>query len=173
MPWSDLGTRASGTDYTNLQFWFQCDVTIPLDPWLAFLITVAVVRESCILHRIEWWGYILRSVLLGYDATSWGYWLWTFDDSVLVSSSWVEMSSTLLDSSAIVQEDNGHFNPYRWLVCMLGTNYSVTWCQHPRRTDTLATLLQKPKNSQGYSPSVTGSFQFWLREISIGWGVTH
>jgi len=32
MPWSDLGIRGSGTDSTNLQFWFQHDVTIPLDP---------------------------------------------------------------------------------------------------------------------------------------------
>jgi len=53
------------------------------------------------------------------------------------------------------------------ILFVLGTTYSVTWCQHPRRTDISATLLQKPKNLQGCSLSVTGSLQFWLHEISI------
>jgi hypothetical protein len=73
MSWSDPGTRGTGTDSTNLQFLFRCDVTVPLDPRLAFLITVAVVRESYILNGIEWHGYNLRSVLLGYGTVSLGY----------------------------------------------------------------------------------------------------
>jgi hypothetical protein len=51
------------------------------------------------------------SVLLGCDAASLGYWLPTFEDNVVVSSSTVEMSSVILDSSPVVDEDIGHFNP--------------------------------------------------------------
>jgi hypothetical protein len=56
MSWCDLG---SNTDSTNLQFYRSycgvCDdVTIPWDTQSAFFITIAVVRESCIVTRIEW-----------------------------------------------------------------------------------------------------------------------
>jgi hypothetical protein len=51
------------------------------------------------------------SILLRYGAASLGYWLPTFEDKVVVSSSRVEMSGVILDGSPVVQEDIGHFKP--------------------------------------------------------------
>jgi len=136
--------------------------------WAYMLIAfISLVSLSCSMERIqgvakavmslkmEWCltkrkAYFLVLCSFGRsDAESLGPWCTSFQDSTLVSPSWVKMSKKIRLR---------HFDPLRCCLKTSGTNYPLPQHHIPKKTQVTTKSLQKPENLY--------SILFWIYRVS-------